>query len=520
MFSAVKKFFQNGFDEINEVFIKPFFNLSFGRKATFLILAGLIMYVPYMNIYNASHDEQYTMLLFRYPWQEMFRLISIEDGHPPLYHIIYRLFQLGSDYHQILPLRVATLTIFLLTSLLGVFPLRRLVGDGAALMFVFCVFCLPSSFYLAVNMRMYPLALYVISGAFIYAELIFVENRKRNWLYFAAFTIAGLYTHYFCAITLFLIWSVLFVRLLIARDRSKIFTLILTGFAVSLAFLPWLVVFYQQYTNMKGTWFPKESHYMSAIYGCFFDFRSFENSILLCLTRFFGFFCWILILECLCEQVSKRKKNILWDSVIVFWGLYFVTLLISVFLRPTLYSRLMVVPMGCFYVAFSVAFVHFKKYRKIIVYMFIPLFLLYYSAYYQIANDKTVVTFKTKFEEKVEKDALVIYNDTWTHLFMMFYLPQYQAYYAPLKPYILLFQDEIVKEREIVKDLDEYSKIYYFTRSLVEDGEGKSYFYSSDDQLYLSNIYSNETVTVFEISKEEARNLIKKSENNFQRSLH
>ena len=152
--------------------------------------------------------------------------------------------------------------------------------------------------------------------------------------------------------------------------------------------------------------------------------------------------------------------------------------------------------------------------------MFIPLFLLYYSAYYQIANDKTVVTFKTKFEEKVEKDALVIYNDTWTHLFMMFYLPQYQAYYAPLKPYILLFQDEIVKEREIVKDLDEYSKIYYFTRSLVEDGEGKSYFYSSDDQLYLSNIYSNETVTVFEISKEEARNLIKKSENNFQRSLH
>ena len=307
--NGIKKFLKTGCEDIYQVFICPFLRLSYLKKCCLLIVLGVLVYVPYMNPSNANYDETYSMLLFGYPFKEMIRIIGFEDGHPPLYYIVYRLFQLGGDIHNIFALRVATQVVFVLTALLGVFPLKRLLGEKIALLFIVCVFFLPSSIWLATNIRMYPLALYVTTGSFIYAELILQSNKKTDWLFFALFSLACCYTHYFCNIVIALIWLSLATRLLIKKQWKKTGVLIGIGCLICLMYMPWIIFgYFVQFQNMKTLWFPNEVDSYSAVEGGLFNFVDTGYSILEILFMFLGSFCWIVICQYLIE--SKNINNI------------------------------------------------------------------------------------------------------------------------------------------------------------------------------------------------------------------
>ena len=335
-------FWQRGMNDIRELIINPLLGLSYYKKCFLLIVLGIGLFVPFMDPYNTTGDERATILLFSYPWKDMFRLIAIEDGHPPLYHAIYRLFQLGGDIHNVFPLRVATLCIFALTALLGVFPLRRLLGETAALFFIICVFFLPSSLWLSVNVRMYPLVVYVVSGTFIYSQLILFGNKKTDWLFFVVFTLAGLYTHYFGCIILAVVWSLIFVQFLLQKQYKKIACLAGAGLVVCLLYLPWLFVFFQQYNYMTKTWFPSDLDRDEAIFATVLVLRALGNPVLEFIFCFFGCFCWILIWEYLLAQKKDQNTIVTKNATIVFWGLFVSAFLISVFIRPTLITRYLI----------------------------------------------------------------------------------------------------------------------------------------------------------------------------------
>lgn len=522
--NSIIMFWKQGVNDIKQLLIAPLMKISFYKKCALLILLGVCLYIPFMNSYNATHDEQAAMLLFSYPWSDMFKLIAVEDGHPPLYHIIYRLFQLGGDFHNIFPLRVATLCFFVLTALLGVFPLRRLLGEIAALFFITCVFFLPSALWLSVNVRMYPLALYVVCGAFIYSQLMVFDNKKTDWLFFALFTIAGLYTHYFCCITLVLIWCVVFIQFLVRKQYEKIFHLTGLGIVVSLMYLPWIFAFLQQYDNMKTTWFPNVLQRDMAIYGAFFQLRGLDNPILECLFYFFGVFCWVLIWEYLIEKKRDKKTIVSRNAVLVFWGLFLVTFIISVYIRPTLHDRFLIVIIGLLYTAVSGALQYYKKFRSIFIVLLSISYVLGYMKYYAIANDGGIKEYVSEFRKKIPTNSLLIYTDTCTNLFADFYLPEYKKAFAPLEAYILLFQDRVLRERENNTDLDKYDHIYLLRRHMVS-AQARKYFadelgYNESVILYLQNNYSGEGMTVREISKENASNMLKKSEVFLKESLH
>ena len=123
-------------------------------------------------------------------------------------------------------LRFATLFTFFLTALLGVFPLRRLLGPAAALLWICFVFVLPSAFYLAINIRMYPLAVFTITGEFIYAMLFAYQQKKSDLAWFFLFTLMALYTHYYCVILTAVIWLIVLVDLLQMKEKAKILKLL------------------------------------------------------------------------------------------------------------------------------------------------------------------------------------------------------------------------------------------------------------------------------------------------------
>ncbi len=517
------QFWKRNLENIYEI-INNLLGISYYKKCFLLIFFGVALYVPFMNSYNATHDEQAAMLLFSYPWKEMFKLISIEDGHPPLYHIVYRLFQLGGDIHNVFPLRVATLSIFVLTALLGVFPLKRLLGENTSLFYIICVFFMPSALWLSVNVRMYPLAVYIISGTFIYSQLILFDNKKSDWLFFALFSVAGLYTHYFCCIALAIIWGIVFLQFLLKKEYKKMALLLGLGFIISLLYLPWIFAFLQQYNNMKKTWFPQALQRDMAIYGAFFQLRNLGEPILECLFYFLGAFSWILIWEYMIDKKKGKNTTIVKNIIIIFWGLVITTFLISVYIRPTLCSRFLIVIMGLLYIGASIALQHFKDFRKIFWCILSVTYVLGYMKYYTIANDKGIKNYITEFHKKIPENSLIIYTDTWTHIFAEFYLKEYDKVFAPFNPYILLFQDRVLQEKENNSDLSKYQHIYLLRRQYVSAKAIKYYAdefeHEEDTILSLRNGYSDEDMIVRKINKEGAANLLKKSELFFKESLH
>ena len=519
-------FFNQDASVIQKNIVSYILSLPYKTKAFLLIFCGILLYIPYANTYNTWHDDQASMLLMNYPWKEMFRLISIEDGHPPLFHTIYRLFQLGGDYHNVLALRIATLFVFFLTAMLGIFPVRRLLGDKASLIYIILVFVLPSSIYLGINIRMYPLALYAMTGAFAYSMLVIKNESRSDWFYFALFSIIGLYTHYLCAILLFCIWSVVFFVFLSEKQYKNILKLLLLGLIVALIFSPWMYAFITQYGYMKNLWFPTKVLRDESLWGTVFGFRLLKNRLVYFGVISLGFLCWYIILSFMQQvEIQKTDKKLVKYAIITFWGMYIIAYLISVFLRPMIFERLLIVPMGILYITLSYIFSRTPKYNKIFLLLCIPVFLITYSHYYGIANDTSTKEFVTEFRKKTTpKDSLIIYDGSFTQLFSDFYFSEYPKIFAPKRINILLFEDEVINELKNENKLDNFSHIYYFS------------IHTEKENVYLENIllayknkgadfsvithYFDAKYEIFEISKDDAKAILNLSKPYFQIILH
>src|SRR6202044_3809352 len=55
-----------------------------------LILAGLLLRLSHNLGISLWHDEAFSALMIRYPWNEMFYRLGL-DVHPPMYYIALRL---------------------------------------------------------------------------------------------------------------------------------------------------------------------------------------------------------------------------------------------------------------------------------------------------------------------------------------------------------------------------------------------------------------------------------------------
>ncbi len=515
MFDNIKNFIKGGFEEINEVFVKPFMALSFYQKCFFIIVAGLLLYVPYMNGFNATHDEQYTMLMCRFNVWDMIKTISIEDGHPP-FSYLYSKFWIelfGGDVRNIFALRVATLFEFFMMSMLGVFPIKRLLNEKVALLFICFVFVLPSAFYLVMNMRMYPLAAFLMTGEFVYGMLAVYKPKKSDLFFFGLFSLLALYTHYYCAILSAVVWGIVFIDFLRLKRYKDLLPLFVCGGIVAVLFAPWLYAFLLQYQNMKDTWYPELRHAFAAIDGAFFSYI-YILDIYYRLCLLLGMLCWAFVFEFLLD-VSKEKPEhiIVKRATMVFWSIYIIALLISLFMRPNLAAIYLAIPVGVFYVAIAVSVLYFKKYRRLFLCSLFLVFVVGYSENYLKVQDETYQKISSYLKEEMPQNSLVLYNHTWGHLMMMFYASEKNIYFAPVERYIVLFQDEVKKDERLVQNLEQYDKIYYLLSvwDLLE--------YSNCEQQFVSE-YDGISYCFRNLSVEDAASLIKRTKTLRNLSFH
>ena len=515
MLKAIKNFFIDGIEELNEVIIKPFSKLSFYKKSFLIILAGLLLYIPYLTGFNATHDEKYTLLMCRFDILKMIKIIAIEDGHPPLSYLYAKfwIWLFGADIHHIIALRVATLFTFFLTALIGVFPLKRLLGEKAALCWIILIFILPSSFYLAINMRMYPLAVFAIGGEFTYAMLFVYKPKKYDLLRFVAFTLFALYTHYYCVILSAVIWLTVFIDFINLKEYKKILKLIGAGIFVSLIYTPWLFAYTLQYQNMKNLWFIKKQYSSWAIEGALFAYTNFlEIYHKICLLL--GVFCWILSFEFLLDTKKDNFEHIIAKrALLTFWSIYIIAFILSIVMRPTLLAAYMIVPVSLFYIVIALSVMHFKKFRPLFYIFTFAAFIIGYTETYAKVQDKEYIRLQSYIREDLPPNSIVLYRYSLDHLLMMFSGPNIDIYYTPAHKHIILFQDAVQKESKHLQNIDKYDHFYTLTSMYdpLEYSRCTAQFTTAYDQI---------SYCFTEIPQQEALRIIKRTTPTLQGSFH
>lgn len=483
--------------------IAIFFNsFSFYKRCMFIICCGIVAFTPFLFGQYTWHDPQYSMILFEYSWLDMIKTIAAEDGHPPLSYIIFRMFQFGYDTHTVWTLRLCELFFIVLTTLLGMFPVRRLLGDKIALYYVILSLILPPAFILSTNLRMYPLAVYFVTAAFIYSFCIIYKYKQHDWLKFSLVSILGLYTHYYCAFILLFIWLFLFINLCISKQIANLKKFFIFGFIVSLSFLPWILIFINQYTVMKEAWYPSIKSVEEAYKGLFFInggiVYNLKTVVFTCAS-----FSWFLIIQTALEHTPYNIYNkICITCILITWILFLLLWLISVFLRPVSVELYFIIFVGLVYISLAISLSLHKKlsilYMICCIFIYINIYPYAYKDVFDTSNDAAI----NYINNKIPNNSLFLYDNTHRHLFLRFYANKYKIYYAPSFRELVLLQNEVINEKQNIKNLKDYEAIYYLRTPNKFDAYNKT---NTFDEIAFKGFIMRK------LSINEALNIINKS---------
>ena len=485
-------------------------SFSFRNKVILITLLGILLQIPLLSFTNAEHDEQYTMLLFQYSWKDMLKTIMSEDGHPPLSYIYQRLWSLGI-WNNIFMLHMSSLFVLLMMVLLGCYPIRRLCGDKVALIFIFLTFAMPSSFRMASNMRMYPLAVFFITGVFVYSQNILLKYRKSDWIFLTLFSILGMYTYYYCVIYSAIIWLLLLYNLIISKQYKQLKNFFISGTCVALLYLPWLYVFFSQFNYMKEKWYPSFHQAIEALNGLLFMFYIYDSKsveyLALLVTTILGIYCWILIFQMLFDKVTNKINHMVVKNFVIITVIFIVcTLFITMYVRPMLETRYIFIQIGMNCLAIACSILKYPKFRKIFYSILLISFVVIFYQFRYISKDTGFQRLTSYIRKIAPEDSLIIYNNSNTHLILKYYLPEYKIAYAPIYPAIILFRDEVLQEKQNLLNIEKFDKIYYLsTYETIEQ--------SSICHAHFSNKFDTHGVSCFSrLTLKQAKRIIRKAQ--------
>jgi hypothetical protein len=223
------------------------------NRQEILGLAGLALVGLVIRLYHSAEpslwlDELWSVYLTRLPVDQMLKLVSQVDLHPPLYYFILRgLAPLGQS-EFILRL---TSTIFDLLALVPLYWLaRQLAGQRAA--WIACGLFTVSSLHViyAQNVRMYTLLATLLLCSYILFWRLISEPKPPRWVYLC-YLLCGIPVLYLNNFAGLFIASQGLILLAIKdfRTRRNIFRMGALWGTLVIIYLPWLASLLTQYGN-------------------------------------------------------------------------------------------------------------------------------------------------------------------------------------------------------------------------------------------------------------------------------
>lgn len=248
-----------------------------------ILILGTVLRFYHNTLISLWHDEAFSALLIKYPWQEMIYRIGL-DVHPSMYYVFLRVWHYVFG-DSLLSLR--SMSIFFGVGAIWAgwaFTKEAFKNEKAALWAAVLIAINPFQITkFATEARMYTMgAFFALLSAYLLVKALNFNTleyesqrlnmpnlpeathaRKKMWLYLLGFAVSMaimIQIHYYLFFTAAAIglYGVLY---LVAHHRGgikKFIPLLLSGALIAVSFLPWLKTFLYQYKQVQdGYWIPK-----------------------------------------------------------------------------------------------------------------------------------------------------------------------------------------------------------------------------------------------------------------------
>jgi hypothetical protein len=205
----------------------------------------LLMVVFCFKNQTIALDEMVTLTIAKGSFKELLLKLAPLDFAPPLYHLYCK------AVIQILT-AVTPMTIITAGKLASVFPMIALVavaltkvsknwGRFCGGAFAFCVTAMPQMFFYGIQIRMYALAIFLVTMTFLFAFDTAKKPCAKNFILLAVFAVLGAYTHYYAVVAVAVIYLILGIWFFVHKQYKTLMPMFFSGFCVPALLAPWLV---------------------------------------------------------------------------------------------------------------------------------------------------------------------------------------------------------------------------------------------------------------------------------------
>ena len=278
-----------------------------------IIIAGIIFNCISIFHPNLWFDEAYSVGLANKSFTEIW-LIGGNDVHPILYywllHIIYLVLNsLGVGLNGvIIGYRCFSAICISMLGILGFTHIRKDFGEKVGALFSFFSYFLPVICIYTAEVRMYSLAILLVTVLAIYAYRLATNINEtknwKNWVIFGLSSLMCIYTHYYGLMAAGLINCVLLGYLIKEKRKKDIITIIVLGILQAVAYVPWIMCFVTQLKNVsKGFWIGFE--FPKTIYQLFGT--QFAGNIEEVVGFIFAILMYIFIIFKICQSKKANK---------------------------------------------------------------------------------------------------------------------------------------------------------------------------------------------------------------------
>lgn len=410
------------------------------------------------------YDELFTMGLTGHSFQELIGFTA-RDVHPPFYYMFVKvvrdLFDLlipsskiaADTVHAVIVGKICSVIPFVLLIMYALTKIRRNFGLLTAGIFTFCIVTMPQLSQYTTEIRMYSLALFLVTAAFLHAYDIVKEGKTKDFIYLTIYGILAAYTHYFACVAIALVYLYLLLWNLWIGRVGKLYKkwLACVGFSI-LAYLPWMYTVAAQVLQVKENYWILPLTFRS-IGGCvkFLLKPSFSNdkwNVLIAVLLFaiygasFFYTLWKNRQEKKNTEI-RQEDGFLTAGLFILAGLTAFGFAASLLIRPVFIYRYMLPAMGCFWLCFAICIgrLHSKKM------LFLPLMLLlltvgltdYKSFMKEELWKKEQMNLTVRELEQIGQEAAVVFNFNQMQGTLGYYLPN-ETYLWMQEPEDLIYE--------------------------------------------------------------------------------
>ncbi len=397
--------------------------------AAILVLGAALLS---LNITHESlwYDESYTGSLVKQGFADIIR-ITANDSHPPLYYLMLRVICLVFG-NTVFTLRFFSVLGVVALAALGIGPVKRAAGINTGLLFAVLLFCFPVTHFMGQEARMYTWAAFFVTGSALYGYLALRDEKNADYVKFAFFSMAAMYTHYYALLAVAVLCALMLLFVLLERKKAR--PLLLAMGALLLGYAPWMVALVSQVSRVsEHFWIPPVTNqviWQTLIY----PFGS----------KFFGlaspnyaeatfYIAMGLIAFGILQRLREKDGSV--RLVLFAMGTFFITILGGVvasrLIRPVLVERYMVPLMGllALCIAYALAGFEKKRYMYIACAIIAGLSLLQILAIHTERVNGPMTEAVAYLQERIEPDDVFLHTDEHTLGTFSYYFADHKNYY-------------------------------------------------------------------------------------------